>query len=98
MDDLNGLFILTSDQLKKIIREELKNALQIKNDTMSIVQRFNIEDAASYVGLPVPSFRIHQHKIGGIKIGKRWMFTKAELDRFLEANRRKTQQEIREAI
>ncbi len=60
--------------------------------------RFNLEQAAEYTGLPVPSFRLHQHRIGGVKIGKRWSFSKAELDTFLESNRRKTLQEIKEAV
>ncbi len=88
---MNGLVLITVDEFKKILRSEIDEALEIKKGFQSekdYNKKFSLPEAAEYVGLPVPSFRIHQHKIGGVKIGKKWKFAKDELDRFIEANRR----------
>jgi hypothetical protein len=37
--------------------------------------------------MAIPTIRLHRSKIGGTKIGKRWIFTQEELDRFIEKHR-----------
>ena len=88
--------VLTKDELRSIIREEFIDLVSKSDVTPQ--KRFNVKEAAEYIGMPVPSFRQHQHKFGGIKIGKQWSFTKKELDQGLEKLRRKTIAEITATI
>jgi hypothetical protein len=54
-----------------------------------------ISEAASYLRMPIPSFRQHRPAIGGAKIGKRWVFTESELLRFVEKHRSKPIHELK---
>jgi excisionase family DNA binding protein len=89
------VIVLTREELRSILREELSGFLPKSNSQQ---KRFTTEGAAEYVGLPLATFRQHQHKIGGVKIGKRWQFTQVELDKYIESNRRQSIQKIRENI
>lgn len=91
---MEQIIVSSKQEIEKIVESVIVKYLP--NNTVNT--RFNLEQAAEYTGLPVPTFRLHQHRIGGVKIGKRWSFSKAELDTFLESNRRKTLQEIKEAV
>lgn len=88
--------VLTEDEIRKIIREEISNSSASKNDHPK--KKYFLDEAAKYLGLAVPTFRIHQGKIGGVKIGRRWIFTQAELDQYNEKHRRISVDEIRESI
>lgn len=88
--------ILTKDEIRSIIRQEFID-LMPKNPEVQ-QKRFTLAEAAEYLQLPIPSFRLHQSRIGGVKIGRNWFFTKAELDRYVERNRRVTMAEIRESM
>ena len=94
------LFSLPLERLEPIFKNWVKSAMQEigHEPAPGNRNRFYLSEAAQYAGLPVPTFRIHQHKIGGTKIGKRWIFSKKELDNFMAQNRRKTLAEIREEI
>jgi len=86
------------DELEVLIESSVRRALNNSVTEPGNKNRFYLSEAANYTGLPVPTFRLHQKNIGGTKIGKRWIFSKNELDKFIELNRRKTLAEIREAI
>ena len=94
------LFSLPLERLEPIFKNWVKSAMQEidSEPAPGNKNRFYLSEAAKYTGLPVPTFRLHQNRIGGTKIGKRWIFSKNELDKFIEQNRRKTLAEIREAI
>ncbi|MGE4289973.1 MAG: helix-turn-helix domain-containing protein [Salinivirgaceae bacterium] len=53
-------------------------------------KNFNLEEAANYCRLPASTFRLFlsEGKITGSKIGKRWVFTCIDLDKFIENFRR----------
>lgn len=97
---MSDLVLISVDEYRSILHEEISKALDQKLGNVSLQngEKLTLVEAAAYVCLPVPSFRVHQHKIGGVKIGRNWMFTKSELDRFIESNRRKTTKEIRESL
>ena len=90
--------VISIEDLREIIRNEFKDLTPANPAIIHPSTKYNVEEAAAYLNMPVPSFRSHQHRIGGSKIGKRWVFTKLQLDNFIELNRRKTPQEIREAV
>lgn len=92
---MEQIIVTTKQDIEKIVESVVVKYLPNFTDSKT---RFNLEQAAEYTGLAVPTFRLHQNKIGGVKIGKRWSFSKSELDSFLESNRRKTLQEIKEAV
>jgi len=52
-------------------------------------KNYLLEEAAEYLRLPVPTFRKFREEIGGSKLGRRWVFTEGELDKFLASKRRK---------
>lgn len=85
---MEGMIIISTDDLRKLIREEIES-LTKKIEAPDQGKRFYVEEAAEYLGLPVESFRQHIHKIRGTKIGKRWTFTKGELDRYIESKSHK---------
>lgn len=91
-----GVEILTEEDVRAIVREEQSRL--IGQNFHAVNNKLNLKEAAKYLNLPVPTFRMHQHKIGGVKIGRGWMFTKEELDRYEQKHRRKTEEEIRETV
>jgi excisionase family DNA binding protein len=96
---MSKIIVTSEDDFKAIVKNILFEFLPQFTETMNHEkEKFLLEEAADYLKMPVPSFRLHQHKIGGIKIGKRWMFTRSDLDRFMEKNRHKTLDEIREDL
>lgn len=90
---MEGMIILSSEEVRQMIRTELENVLP-KMEAPDQGKRFYLDEAAEYLGLPVESFRLHIRKVGGTKIGKRWTFTKKELDRYIESKRQKPSSEI----
>lgn len=82
---MNELILITKDELRQIIREEVS---ELSQGISGGRKRLLFEEAAEYLNMPVPTLRIHRHKIGGAKMGKRWTFTQEELDRFIESNQR----------
>lgn len=82
---MNEFVLTTKEELRQIIREEL---LEITQGFSGGRKRFLFEEAALYLNMPVTTLRIHRHKIGGAKMGKRWTFTQEELDKFIESNQR----------
>ena len=85
---MEGTVIIPSSELRRIIRDEIEAAMQLKKSAVSEEQkrnkRFFLEEAAEYLHMAVPTLRLHRSKVGGSKIGKRWTFTQEELDRFIE--------------
>ena len=88
---MEGTVIIPSNELRRIIRDEIEAAMQLKKSAASEEQkrkkRFFLEEAADYLHMAVPTLRLHRSKVGGSKIGKRWTFTQEELDRFIEKHR-----------
>ncbi len=84
---MNELVLISKDELKQLIRDEVSEISQIKEPVVK--KRFLIEEAAKYLAMPIPTLRLHRRSIGGAKLGKRWTFTQDELDRFVELNRRR---------
>ena len=88
---MEGTVIIPSNELRRIIRDEIEAAMQLKKSAVSEEQkknkRFFLEEAAAYLHMAVPTLRLHRSKVGGSKIGKRWTFTQEELDRFIEKHR-----------
>lgn len=97
-DESMKISVYTDEEIRQIVREEMSNNSLANPDLDSPNKKYYLEEAARYLGLAAPTFRVHQNKIGGVKIGRRWIFTKAELDRYKEKHRRKTAEEIRESI
>jgi excisionase family DNA binding protein len=94
---MEGMVIMSSEEVRKLIRDELVNVLP-KIEAPDNRKRFYINEAAEYLGLPVESFRQHIRKVGGAKIGKRWTFTKDELDRYIERKSHKPVSEIYDSL
>lgn len=90
---MEGMVIISTTELREMIRTEIKSVLP-KIEVPDQGKRFYIEQAAEYLGIPVESFRMHIKKVGGTKIGKRWTFTKGELDRYIESKRHKPASEL----
>ena len=83
---MNEVLLVTKSELKAIIREQV---IEILPDFMQEPEKkYNLEEAANYLKMAIPTFRLHQHKIGGAKMGRRWIFTKTELDAFVQRNRK----------
>lgn len=82
------IILITEEELRGIVRDELT---QLKDSQeFHPNKKFNTKEAAEYLSIPVPTFRQHQHRIGGAKIGKHWFFTQSELDSYFQLNRRIT--------
>ncbi len=90
------VIVTTEEEIRSIIRRELVECLAPAASQPR--KKYTTEEAAEYLGLSLATFRQHQHRIGGVRIGKRWQFTQLELDRYIETNRRQTTQEVREKI
>ena len=56
-----------------------------------------IDEAADLLRMKVTTFRVHRPAVGGIKLGKRWLFTEAELLAYVEKNRSKPISELKSA-
>lgn len=88
---MEGTVIIPTNELRRIIRDEVEAAMQIKKSVLLEEQkkntRYYLEEAAEYLHMAVPTLRFHRSKVGGTKIGKRWTFTKEELDRFIDRHR-----------
>ena len=88
---MEGTVIIPSNELRRIIRDEIEAAMQLKKAAFTEEQKRNkryfLEEAAEYLHMAVPTLRLHRSKVGGIKLGKRWTFTQEELDRFIEKHR-----------
>lgn len=50
---------------------------------------FTLPEAAEFLRMPIQTFREHRPRIGGSKIGKRWLFTESELIAYVDTNRPK---------
>ena len=91
---MEGTIIIPSTELRRMIRDEIEAAMQLKksaiNEEARKNKRYFLEEAADYLHMAVPTLRLHRSKVGGTKIGKRWTFTQDELDRFLERHRSKS--------
>lgn len=91
---MEGTIIIPSIELRRMIRDEIEAAMQLKksaiNEETRKNKRYFLEEAADYLHMAVPTLRLHRSKVGGIKIGKRWTFTQEELDRFIERHRSKS--------
>ncbi len=91
---MEGTIIIPSIELRRMIRDEIEAAMQLKksaiNEEARKNKRYFLEEAADYLHMAVPTLRLHRSKVGGTKIGKRWTFTQDELDRFLERHRSKS--------
>jgi len=59
-------------------------------------RNYLLDEAADYLRLPIPTFRKYREEIGGSKLGRRWVFTEDELDKFLSSKRRKPVMEYEE--
>lgn len=94
----NEIIVITVSQFREIIRAEIHEALEIKKGLQSDDKKYTLLEAANYLRLFPSTFRVHQHKIGGVKIGRNWMFTQSELDRFIARNHRENLYEIREKL
>lgn len=88
---MEGTIIIPSIELRRMIRDEIEAAMQLKksaiNEETRKNKRYFLEEAADYLHMAVPTLRLHRSKVGGTKIGKRWTFTQEELDRFIEKHR-----------
>lgn len=88
---MEGTIIIPSIELRRMIRDEIEAAMQLKksaiNEETRKDKRYFLEEAADYLHMAVPTLRLHRSKVGGTKIGKRWTFTQEELDRFIEKHR-----------
>ena len=88
---MEGTVIIPSSELRRIIRDEIEAAMQLKksaiNEEARKKKRYFLEEAADYLHMAIPTLRLHRPKVGGTKIGKRWTFTQEELDRFLEKHK-----------
>lgn len=88
---MEGIVIIPSNKLRRIIRDEIEAAMQNKKtasmDEQKKNKRFFLDEASAYLRVAIPTIRLHRSKIGGTKIGKRWTFTQEELDRFLEKHK-----------
>lgn len=91
---MEGTIIIPSTELRRMIRDEIEAAMQLKksaiNEEARKNKRYFLEEAADYLHMAVPTLRLHRSKVGGTKIGKRWTFTQEELDRFIERHRSKS--------
>lgn len=61
---------------------------------------YTLSEAAEYCRMPVPTFRKHLSKrnVSGSKLGKRWLFTKEDLDKYLQSFHYETKDEIKEGV
>jgi excisionase family DNA binding protein len=84
---MNELVLISKDELKQLIRDEVSEFSQPVEPVVK--KRFLLEEAAEYLAMPISTLRLHRTRIGGAKLGRRWTFTKDELDRFVEINRRR---------
>lgn len=88
---MEGTIIIPSIELRRMIRDEIEAAMQLKksaiNEEARKNKRYFLEEAADYLHMAVPTLCLHRLKVGGTKIGKRWTFTQEELDRFIEKHR-----------
>jgi hypothetical protein len=89
---MEGTIIISTAELRKIIREELEATMLVVKESAQIDEqkkkrRYYLEEASQYLRMAVPTLRMHRSKIGGTKIGKRWVFTEEELDRFIEKHK-----------
>lgn len=50
-------------------------------------RNYNLAEAAEFLRMAKPTFRVYRSQIGGSKIGKCWIFTEVELLKFLESKR-----------
>ena len=89
------MIVISVEELKEILHDEVLSLTKVQSKPQ---QKYNTKQAAKYLGIPVPTFRQHQYKIGGSKIGKHWFFTQKELDVYYDSNRRLSQEEIRSNI
>lgn len=83
---MNEFVLVTKDELKKLIRDEISGLKMPKESQQK--KRYLLEEAAEYLSMPINTLRFHRDKIGGSKLGKRWTFSQEELDLFVESNRR----------
>lgn len=84
---MNELFLVSKDELTQLIKDQISEYSLPKEPV--IKKRFLLEEAANYLSMPISTLRLHRRRIGGAKLGRRWTFTKDELDRFVELNRRR---------
>jgi excisionase family DNA binding protein len=49
-----------------------------------------LTEAAKYLRVPESTFRFLRPKIGGSKVGRKWVFTEDELNSFVERGRVKS--------
>ncbi len=65
-----------------------------------ISKLFTLPEAAEFCRMPVPTFRAHLSKrnVSGSKPGKKWIFTKQDLDKFLLSFHFETKDEIEEGV
>lgn len=92
---MSELVIISVEELKKIVHNEVLFLTKAQSKPQ---QKYNTKQAANYLGIPLPTFRQHQYKIGGSKIGKHWFFTQEELDAYYDSNRRLSREEIQNNI
>ncbi len=79
--------------IETLLRSLNLNPVETPNDN-----RFTLSEAAEYCRMAEPTFRtyLRRREVGGCKLGKSWLFTKADLDTFLNCYRAKTSTEIAE--
>lgn len=58
---------------------------------------YTLAESAEYLRMAPDTFRRYRPEIGGSKLGKHWLFTEAELLKFLESRRSKPLSELKSA-
>lgn len=61
------------------------------------LKRYTLPEAAEYLRMSESTLYQYRPEIGGCKLGRRWIFTEDELNRFLEKKRSKPLSELKQS-
>ena len=94
--DYNNMPLAIEQLIEKInnLEQLIKDDRIIKEDTS--IQKYSLDEAASYCRMASPTFRTYvvKRKVAGIKFGKAWFFYRKDLDVFINDYRKPTIKEL----
>lgn len=100
---MNNIILSTRniDDFISDVADEVVKKIDLWNDEQPVpkkpTNKYTLPEAAEYCKMAEPTFRtyIYGRKVSGTKFGKAWLFLESDLDKFIEAYRRPSTNELK---
>ena len=78
---------ISADELREIIREEIKNAGNLVKDSITALEYLNVTQLSKYIHLSVPAIyqRVAEDSIPHNRIGSRIIFERSDIDKWIKS-------------